>query len=233
MSSPTPSPLTGGMGGIPPVVLNLLILNGLFFLAQNIPPLDVLLNVYGTLWPLGSPDQVNVRPYGVMQNVGFYVWQPISSAFLHGDFWHLLFNMFLLWMFGGTVEQALGSKRFIWLYAVCVLGASALQLAVVSAEFQMAGTLTTSLGASGGVLGVLAAFGTLYPDQRIGLLFLPVFIPAKYFVLGLAALDLFNGAAATGTGIAHFAHLGGMISGFLLVQYWRGRLPVQPRARTL
>ena len=223
-------PPSGGVS-IPPVVKNLLIINGLFFLAQNIPPLDALLDLYGVLWPIGTPDRVQTS-WGLVQNVGFYPWQVITSAFLHGDFWHLLFNMFLLWMFGGVVEQTLGSKRFAYFFLACVVGSSLLQLLVVTMQLHSGGGLVTSLGASGGALGVLAAFGTLYPDQRIGFLFLPVSFPAKYLVLGLAALDLFNGVSATNTGIAHFAHLGGMLTGFLLIQYWRGRLPVKPRART-
>ena len=90
-----------------------------------------------------------------------------------------------------------------------------------------------TLGASGGVLGILAAFGVLYPEQKIFLLFLPVPIPAKWFVLGYAAIDLLGGLGAYGSNIAHFAHLGGMLTGFLMILYWRGRLPVKPRARSL
>ena len=223
-----------GFAAIPPVVKNLLIINALAFFAQWIFRQQAggglgLVEEWFALWPAGVPLSVE-RPefFG-----SFWPWQLVTSAFLHGDLMHLLFNMFGLWMFGGVVEQTLGSKKFAVLYGVCVLGASALQLGVVSWPF-MGDALPPNmffptLGASGGVLGVLAAFGTLYPEQKIFLLFLPVPIPAKWFVLGYAAIDLLGGLGAYGSNIAHFAHLGGMISGFLLIQYWRGRLPVKPR----
>ncbi|MEL6615514.1 MAG: rhomboid family intramembrane serine protease [Bacteroidota bacterium] len=223
-----------GLALIPPVVKNLLIINGLVFLAQQIPVLAEPLAAYGMLWPAGTPD---VYPQnGALARVpDFWPWQLITSAFMHGGLGHIFFNMFGLWMFGGVVEQTLGSKRFLWFYAACVIGASLLQLLVTSAPFWM-GELpypVPTLGASGGVLGVLAAFAVLYPDQKIFLLFLPVPIPAKWFVLGYALIDLFSGVAGTASGIAHFAHLGGMLTGFLLLQYWRGRLPIKPAARSL
>ncbi len=219
------------LGLFPPVVKNLLILNGLFFLAQMIPSISGYLDVYGALWPAGTPDVAPLRgqPTLVPQ---FYPWQLVTTAFLHGGFSHILFNMFGLWMFGGAIERELGSKRFLWFYLACVLGASLLQLGVTSWPYltsAYAGFPVPTVGASGGVLGVLAAFGLLYPNSPIYLLFLPVPIPAKWFVLGYAAFSLFAGVTSVQAGVAHFAHLGGMVTGAVLILYWLGRLPIRPR----
>lgn len=226
----------GGFASIPPVVKNLLIINGLVFLAQLVFRMQAsgslgIIEEWFALWPLGLPREESL-PDGFGR---FWPWQIVTTAFLHGDFFHLLFNMFGLWMFGGVVEQTLGSRRFLTLYAVCVLGASLLQLGVVSYPVMtdVPGSYFPTVGASGGVLGVLAAFAVLYPNQPIFLLFLPIPIPAKWFVLGYAAIDLFGGFGFSNSNIAHFAHLGGMLAGFLMIQYWRGRLPVQPRARSI
>jgi membrane associated rhomboid family serine protease len=215
-------------GLLPPVVKNLLIINGLAFLAQIAFP--GLLERWFALWPAGVPREVlDAYPSAA----SFYPWQLVTTAFLHGSPGHLFFNMLGLWMFGMRIEQTLGSARFAQYYFACVLGASLLQLLWTSAPFLFdIGTpsLGPTLGASGGVLGVLAAFGLLYPDEPIYLYFLfPV--PAKWLVLGFAALDLYSGFTGSGGNTAHFAHLGGMITGAILIQYWRGRLPVRPRRR--
>ena len=219
-------------GLFPPVVKNLLIINGLFFLGQQIPPLSGLLYQWGALWPAGTPDTL-VQGGEVVGVPQFYAWQLVTSAFLHGGFGHILFNMFGLWMFGAVVERRMGSQRFLGFYLVCVLGASLLQLGITSWPYLVGsgGMIVPTLGASGGVLGVLAAFGVLYPEERIFLLFLPVPIPAKWFVLGYAAFSLFAGYSGVQAGVAHFAHLGGMVTGALLVLYWLGRLPVKPSRR--
>ena len=229
-------------GLFPPVVKNLLILNGLAFLAQMIfqarAPGDLVgpLERLFALWPIGGPEAIQFSD-GLVQFGTFAPWQLVTMAFLHGGFGHILFNLFGLWMFGGVVERALGSKRFLAFYAVCVLGASLLQLGVMSWPFLAGAPVGVeaipypTLGASGGVLGVLAAFGVLYPDSPIYLFFVPVPIPAKWFVLGYAAFSLFAGFSGVQAGVAHFAHLGGMIAGALLIQFWRGRLPLRPRAR--
>jgi membrane associated rhomboid family serine protease len=226
-------------GLFPPVVKNLLIINGLVFLAQTIldarsaVPFDAVDQLF-MLWPLGGPEQITFRD-GTVAFGTFYPWQLVTGAFMHGGFGHLFFNLFGLWMFGGAIERELGSRRFLGFYLACVLGASLLQLVVMSWPFWAGGGGLAipypTLGASGGVLGVLAAFGVLHPNQPIYLLFLPVPIPAKWFVLGYAAIDLLGGVGAYASNVAHFAHLGGMITGALLIQYWRGRLPVKPRAR--
>jgi len=224
---------------LPPVVKNLLILNGLAFLAQIVfemregYPVFPSIEQWFALWPIGGPYPALVQtPQGLAEAGRFWPWQIVTSAFLHGSFSHILFNMFGLWMFGMRIEQALGSRRFLGFYLACVVGASLLQLAVTSYPFLVGASSfpTATLGASGGVLGVLAAFGLLYPDEPIYLYFF-VPIPAKWLVLGLAALDLFAGVTGSQSGVANFAHLGGMLVGAVLIQYWRGRLPVKPRPR--
>ena len=206
---------------MPPVVKNLLIVNGLAFLAQM--SFDVFMGRWFMLWPITA---------GQVDATLFYPWQLITCGFLHGGFGHLFFNMFMLWMFGMRIENVLGSRRFAYFYFVCLAGASVLQLLIVSAPFLFSvggiEDVVPTLGASGAVLGVLAAFGLLFPDEPIYLYFF-VPIPAKWLVLGMAALDLFFGVTGTRAGIANFAHLGGMLTGFLLIQYWRGRLPVKPK----
>ncbi len=226
-------------GLFPPVVKNLLILNGLAYLAQMIfqarsgAPFSAV-EMWFALWPIGGPEAIRFAD-GVVAFGSFQPWQLVTSAFLHGGFGHIAFNMFGLWMFGGTIERQLGTKRFLWFYLACVLGASVLQVAVTSWPFLTGGPdvgiPVPTLGASGGVLGVMAAFGLLHPNSPIFLLFFPVPIPAKWFVLGYAAFSLFAGFTAVQAGVAHFAHLGGMVTGAILVLYWLGRLPVQPRTR--
>lgn len=204
---------------MPPVVKNLLILNGLAFLAQL--SFESFMGEWFALWPISG---------GQFPELLFYPWQLITCGFLHGGFGHLFINMFMLWMFGMRIENVLGSRRFVFFYFICLLGASLLQLLIVSAPFLFGiGTpeIFPTVGASGAILGVLAAFGLLFPDEPIYLYFF-VPIPAKWLVLGMAALDLFYGVTGTQAGIANFAHLGGMLTGFLLIQFWRGRLPFKP-----
>ena len=217
---------------IPPVIKNLLIINVLVFIA-GVGPLGAMigdtLRAWFALWPFGVPDTVVAEAaarYGWAVST-FYPWQLLTAAFLHGSFTHLLFNMFGLWMFGMRIENVWGSARFAFYYFACVLGASLLQLAVTSVPFLFGDAPyplpVPTLGASGGVLGVLLAFGMLYPEEPIYLYF---FIPikAKWLVIGLAAFDLFAGVTGTQAGVANFAHVGGMLTGFLLILYWRGRL---------
>jgi membrane associated rhomboid family serine protease len=225
---------------LPPVVKNLLILNGLAYLAQAVfqmraggAPFSVV-EQWFALWPVGGPYPAVLTGQGVVEVGRFLPWQLVTSAFLHGSFGHILFNMFGLWIFGMRIENTLGSRRFLGFYLACVVGASLLQLLVTSWPFLQGAVAfpTPTLGASGGVLGVLAAFGLLYPDEPIYIYFLFP-IPAKWLVLGLAALDLYAGVGGTQSGVANFAHLGGMAIGALLIQYWRGRLPVKPRPHRL
>ena len=224
----------------PPVIKNLLIINGLLFFAQFVAQqTDTLwmaqVLAVGALYPPGSGDALAAAAnYGGVPTIfgtldpsvlwipGFEPWQIITYAFLHGDLWHLFFNMFALWMFGVQIEQAWGSRRFGIFYFFCVIGAALTQMTV------MWGNPTPTLGASGGVFGILLAFGMMFPERRIMLLFPPIPIKAKWFVLGLGALELWAGMTGTRAGVANFAHLGGAIFGFFLIQYWRGRLPIQP-----
>jgi membrane associated rhomboid family serine protease len=154
------------------------------------------------LWPLGH---------------GFAFWQLITSAFLHGSFLHLATNMFGLWMFGRPVESALGSGRFMALYVASLLTAGLSQLAVTS----LLTDNTPTLGASGAVFGILAAFALLFPERFIVLLFPPIPLPARVFVFLYALFELFSGVAGLLPGIAHFAHIGGLVGGIIMIRRWR------------
>ena len=213
----------------PPVIKNLLILNGLFYMAKyvaiatNAVVLGQFLNLMALYAP-GAPE-VGYTIFGNYTEIpGFWPWQLVSYSFLHGDFGHLLFNMFALWMFGVQLENTWGSRRFGIYYFICVVGAALIQMLV------MWGVPVPTLGASGGVYGILLAFGMMFPNQPIYLYFL-VPIKAKWLVIGYGLLELWAGVTGTQAGVAHFAHLGGMLFGFFLILYWRGRLPVKPRRR--
>lgn len=214
---------------MPPVIKNLLIINALVFFAQYVFSGATANPVFGpieqwfALWPIAGPDIVRT-PYGDLPWPQFWPWQIVTMAFLHGGIGHILMNMFILWMFGMRIENVWGSRRFLTYYFACVIGASLAQLAIV----YLTDGLYPTLGASGGVLGVLLAFGMMYPEEPIYLYFLFP-IKAKWLVVGLAALDLYAGVTGTQAGVANFAHLGGMLTGFLMIQYWRGRLPLGPR----
>jgi membrane associated rhomboid family serine protease len=149
---------------------------------------------------------------------GFEPWQLVSYAFLHGSLLHLGFNMFALYMFGGPIEQVFGGRRYLLYYAVCVVSAALTQLAVALAS----GGIYPTVGASGGVFGILLAFGMYFPNNRVMLLFPPIPMPARVFVFVYAAIELYLGVTGTQEGVAHFAHLGGMIGGYLMLRYWRG-----------
>jgi membrane associated rhomboid family serine protease len=134
---------------------------------------------------------------------------------------HLFFNMFALYMFGGPIEQVFGSRRYLTYYLVCVISAAATQLLVA----MMTGGFYPTVGASGGVFGLLLAYALYFPNSRILLLFPPIPMPARVFVFVYAVLELVMGVTGTQSGVAHFAHLGGMIGGFIMLRYWRGTGP--------
>ena len=164
------------------------------------------------------------------QPLGFMLWpfesgvfapfQLVTYGFLHGSFNHLFFNMFAVWMFGTPLERAWGSKRFVVYYAACVIGAAVVQLLVQLFE----GGVYPTIGASGGVFGLLLAYGVTWPVNRIFLIFLPIPIKAKWFVLIYGGIELLLGFTRAMPGIAHFAHLGGMIFGAALLYKWGWRL---------
>lgn len=167
------------------------------------------------LWPLATPEAIRFGDAGVVAT-GFAPWQLVSYGFLHGDLMHLFFNMFALYMFGLPVERLWGARRFLVYYFVCLVGAGLIQLTVAA----VTGDVYPTIGASGAVFGVLLAYGLMFPNSTIMLLIPPIPMKAKYFVVGYGLLTLFFGMTGTMTGIAHFAHLGGMLFGFLLIMAW-------------
>jgi membrane associated rhomboid family serine protease len=165
------------------------------------------------LWP---PGVLSLAAGG-----GFEPWQLVTYAFLHGGLAHLFLNMFALWMFGRDVEQALGSRHYAILYFAAVLSAACVQLLVVSSS----GRFYPTVGASGGVFGVLLAFAYLFPRRTLVLLFPPIPMPAWLFVTVYGLIELTNGVFGTQSGIAHFAHLGGMLGAFVVLRHYIGRRP--------
>lgn len=160
----------------------------------------------------------------------FQPFQMATHMFMHGDIMHLAFNMLSLYLFGPMVEAVWGHKRFLLYYLICGVGAYALHLGVQWWELDRAGIDPRTwnvpmLGASGAIFGIYVAFGYLFPNQVISLLFPPISLKAKYFVIIMAGLELFYGVRGYSTGIAHFAHLGGALFGFIMIMIWyRGRL---------
>jgi len=156
------------------------------------------------LWPLGPQ---------------FGPWQPLTYAFLHASFFHLFFNMLGLYMFGADLERVWGPRRYLVYYAVCVLAAAIAQLGVAL----LSGSGAPTLGASGGVFGLLLAFALYFPQRTVLLIFPPIPMPAWLFATLYGALELVLGVTGTAAGVAHFAHLGGMVGGYLLIRSWRSR----------
>ena len=193
-------------GGMTPVTTGLIVANVVVFLLQGLLP--GLTNAFA-LWPLGTSR--------VVAGAGFAPWQLVSYAFLHGSFTHILFNMLGLYMFGGPVERVFGARRYLTYYFVCVLSAAITQLVVAA----VSGSIYPTVGASGGIFGLLLAYGLYFPNNRVMLLFPPIPMPARMFVFVYAALELFLGVTGTQEGVAHFAHLGGMIGGYAMLRTWR------------
>ena len=162
---------------------------------------------------------VNIR-FGMLHGgLAFHIWQPLTYMFMHAGFSHWFFNMFAIWMFGMAIEREWGPRKYLFYYLACGLGAALCQEIV----WQFTGGGVT-IGASGAVFGILAAFAWLFPEQKIFLLFIPIPIPARWFVGMYAVLELFGGVASmSGDNIAHFAHLGGMITGLLILWYWKNK----------
>lgn len=202
------------------VVVWLLVLNAVMYTAQLFLGDKVLL--YLALWP---PGEHVLGSIGERQIVaGFQPLQLLSYGFLHGDFFHIALNMIGLVVFGPLLERCMGSAHFAFFYLFCLVCAGVSQLLVGLGETQAVATI----GASGAIYGLMAAAASLYPDRKMLLIPLPGELEARTLAWLLAAISLLHGVVGTNAGVAHFAHLGGMLGGYLLVQYWRGRLPLKP-----
>ena len=196
------------MPTLPPATKALmLICTALFFLEQLVPFGGLL-----ALWPLGS---------GL-----FWPWQVVTYAFLHGSLTHLLFNMLGLWMFGSELERVWGQRHYLLFLLAGVLAAAAAQLLFT----QLTRSPAPTVGASGGLYALLLAYGMLFPERTIMLLIPPIPMKARTFVIVFGTLELVLGIYG-GSGVAHFAHLGGMVGGYLMIRYWRGQAPFGGRRR--
>ena len=216
---------------IPTVTKNLLIVKLLAFIAQWIlnpsnPEQSTLANLGGLHFFMASD---------------FHLFQFITYQFLHGGFTHLFLNMFALWMFGRVMENVWGPRKFLYYYLVCGIGAGIMQEIAQLGTYYVEGLyaydqvnmgtaiLTTgqylnlwnTVGASGAVYGILLAFGMTFPNERIFIFPIPIPIKAKWFVIGYVALELYSSVSSSMDGVAHVAHLGGMLFGLLLILYWR------------
>jgi membrane associated rhomboid family serine protease len=226
----------------PPIVKNLIIINVLVYLAQILLDKQYAITSKLMMWP-AMPQKlhsllVEADKLGVSDK--FQPYQIATHMFSHAPppmIYHILFNMFTLYMFGRVLENVWGGKRFLLFYLACGLGAAALHLGIqyfrcdqllqaiennnIGDIKRFAGAIAPALGASGAIMGVMAAFAYLFPNTELYFMFIPVPIKAKWAMLGLAAIDLFGGVARiTGDNIAHFAHLGGAVTGFFIVLYW-------------
>lgn len=214
----------GFLGNTPPVTRNLIIINIIVFIATLINR-DFMTAEFALFYPTSRY---------------FHWWQVLTHMFMHGGFWHILFNMYTLWLFGSVVENIIGSKKFVLFYFICGLGAAAMHTGAEYLQMQsyMEGAalgnsvalqniaaikLTPTVGASGAIYGTLIGYAMLFPSARMTLLFPPVTLSAKWMVIVFAVIELLTGVTGTVTGVAHFAHLGGMLIGWLMILYWRKR----------
>ncbi len=195
----------------PPVMKTLIIINVIVFLLEKLfldrltfgdLSIGYFFKVYFYLWP-------------IFETNNFQIWQILTYQFIHGDLWHLFFNLFALWMFGAELENEWGSRKFLVYFLLSGIGAGLVQLFIAP----MFGTAAPTIGASGAVFGILVAFGLSYPNRPIFMF--PIFIPvpAKIFVLIYAGINLLMGISGTGGNIAYFAHLGGALTGFILFKF--------------
>ena len=211
----------GPFSNIPKVTKNLILINIVVFVATLVNE-NFMIRVFGLFYP---------------SSIFFRWWQPVTHMFMHGGFWHIFFNMYTLFIFGVVVERIIGSKKFLLFYFICGLGAAGLQMSTQYLEMQsflasdsqaaMQGIIalksTPTVGASGAIYGVLIGYAMLFPESRMTLLFPPVTLSAKWMVVIFAAIELFTGVAGWADGIAHFAHLGGMLIGWLMIRWWKRR----------
>jgi membrane associated rhomboid family serine protease len=209
-----------------PVVLNLIIVNTLVFIAQKAFGGNTEPNTVLDLFALHHYKSDEFRPY-----------QIITHLFMHGSFFHLLFNMLGLWMFGTTLEKVWGPKKFLLFYLICGVAAALAQMASYTftwwdidhtllnpadnVRYQYILRATATLGASGAVMGILAAFGYLFPNTTLFIMPIPFPVKAKWAIIGIILIDLFSGISKQqGDNVAHFAHVGGAVVGFLIVLFW-------------
>ena len=214
----------GFLSSLPPVTRNLIIINVIVFVASLLNQ-NFMIGNFALFYP--------TSPF-------FHWWQVVTHMFMHGGFWHIFFNMYTLFIFGIVLERIIGSKKFLLFYFVCGLGAVALHLGVEYLQMQSyiqgaalgnaaaiqnitAIKMTPTVGASGAIYGVLMGYAMLFPESRMTLLFPPVTLSAKWMVGIFAAIELFTGMTGVTPGIAHFAHLGGMLFAWLLILWWRKR----------
>jgi membrane associated rhomboid family serine protease len=209
MSTPAALECGGNVNiNIPPATQALILLNVVvYFLMLLIGDRPFL---WFALWPLGME--------GLAYQ--FMPWQLLTYSILHGGMLHLFFNMYGLFMFGSEIERLFGTRWYLSYYVICVVSAAIAQLIV---EGVTGGPPYPTVGASGGLFGLLLAYGMCFPQRKLMLIFLPVPLPAWVFVLLYGALELYFGITGTASGIAHFAHLGGMIGGLLMILNRRGR----------
>ncbi|MCR4860129.1 MAG: rhomboid family intramembrane serine protease [Bacteroidales bacterium] len=216
--------LRGFLSSLPPVTKNLILINVILFIATLINE-NFMIGTFALFYPTSRY---------------FHWWQVITHMFMHGGFWHIFFNMYTLLIFGCVVERYLGTRKFLLFYFVCGLGAVALHFGVQYFQMQsyMDGAAlgnttalqqieaikyTPTVGASGAIYGVLMGYAMLFPESKMTLLFPPVTLSAKWMVVVFAAIELFTGVTGWASGIAHFAHLGGMLIGWLMILWWRKR----------
>lgn len=212
----------GFLSSIPPVTKNIVAINILVFIATLINENFMVVN-FAMFYP--------ASPF-------FKPWQILTHMFMHGGFWHIFFNMYTLIMFGMVVENYIGSKKFLMFYFICGLGAAGLHLGVEFLQMQSfmdsaalghpgalqnisTIKLTPTVGASGAIYGLLIAYAMIFPQSRMTLLFPPVTLSAKWMVVAFAVIELLTGVTGTVAGVAHFAHLGGMLIGFIMIWAWR------------
>lgn len=214
----------GFLSNVPPAVRNLIFINALVMVMTFLNE-DFMIGNFALFYPT---------------SVFFKPWQCVTHIFMHGGFWHLFFNMYTLFIFGSVLERVWGAKKFLLFYFVTGIGAALVHTGVewlqMSHWVNEAATgsvdamqaihtlkMTPTVGASGAIYGVLMGYAMLYPDSVLTLIFPPVSLKAKWFVLIFGAIELLTGITGTGGGIAHFAHLGGLIFGFLLMMLWKKR----------
>lgn len=220
----------------PPVVMNLLIANVVVLLAMMLLGDKITHDVHvpgsSVIFLGDNPFALHNIDFRAVNLTLFRPWQLVTYMFMHADFSHLFFNMFSLWMFGRTLEMEMGWKRFLIYYMICGVGAALFQMGIAQIDLATleVGSIawgkymgTSTVGASGAIFGLLLAFGMLHPNAMISLIFPPITLKAKWFVVIYGVLELFLGVSGTMSGVAHFAHLGGMFWGWLLLLWWRHR----------